>query len=113
MSCESDQGFLQFPTCYKGGTLESFDIAIAEENGVALSSASIIFKDSDGVAVLTLTSGDGLTLDDTTAGAWNITIDAISPITLDAGTYYYSLKTTDVSGTIKFYLAGNWKIIEP
>lgn len=111
MSCETEQGQLDFPTCYEGGSLESFNITIAKENGVALSSAEIVFKiaDSD-TAALTLTSGDGLTLTDTTAGNWVITIDQINIITLSPGVYAYSLKTIDAGGLRKFYLAGTWTI---
>jgi hypothetical protein len=91
--------------------LESFDITIAEENGAALSSAQIIFKlaGSDTTS-LTLASGSGLTLESTTAGAWNITIDQINAITLTAGTYYYNLQTVDAGGLKKFYVAGTWTI---
>jgi hypothetical protein len=111
MSCESEQGAFNFPTCYEGGSLESFDITIAEENGAALSAATIVFKlaGSD-TASLTLAGGDGLTLT-TTAGAWVIGVDQINTITLVAGTYFYNLKTTDANGLIKFYLAGTWTIV--
>ena len=109
--CESEQGRLDFPTCYEGGSLESFDITIAEENGSALSSAQIVFKASDSdTAALTLANGSGLTLTATTAGAWVITIDQINTITLAPGVYFYNLKTVDVNSLTKFYLAGNWTI---
>ena len=90
--CESEQGRLDFPTCYEGGSLESFNLTIAEESGSALSSAQIVFKasDSDAAAV--------------------ITIDQINTITLSPGVYFYNLKTVDVSSRTKFYLAGNWTI---
>ena len=110
MSC-TDQGQLDFPTCYEGGSLESFDITIAEENGVALSSAQIVFKAAaSDTASLTLTSGDGLTLTSTDAGDWVITIDQIDTLTLAAGTYFYNLKTTDAASLTKFYVAGTWQI---
>ena len=109
--CESEQGRLDFPTCYEGGSLESFDLTIAEESGSALSSAQIVFKASDSdTAALTLANGSGLTLTSTTAGAWIITIDQINTITLSPGVYFYNLKTVDVSSRTKFYLAGNWTI---
>jgi hypothetical protein len=111
MSCETEQAQYDFPACWEGGSLESFDITIAEENGSALSSAEIVFKaGGSDTASLTLTSGDGLTLTDTTAGAWTITVDQISAITLTAGIYYYNLKTVDAGGLVKFYLAGTWEI---
>jgi len=107
-----DQGRLDFPTCHEGGSLESFDIAIAEENGAALSSATLTFKiaGSD-TAALTLAGGTGLTLT-TTAGAWVVTIDQINTISLDPGIYHYTLKTTDVNSLAKHYLGGTWQIID-
>jgi hypothetical protein len=111
MSCETDQGRYDFPDCHEGGSLESFDITIAEENGAALSAAQIIFKlGATDTASLTLAGGSGLTLAATTAGAWVITVDQINAITLAAGTYYYNLKTTDANSLVKFYLAGTWRI---
>lgn len=111
MSCETEQGRFDFPTCWEGGSLESFDISIAEENGVALTSAQIIFKaGGSDTASLTLANGSGLTLTATTAGAWVVTVDQINVIALAVGTYYYNLKTTDSAGVAKFYLAGTWQI---
>jgi len=113
MSCDTEQGRLDFPTCREGGSLESFDIAIAEENGAALSSATLTFKiaGSD-TAALTLTNGSGLTLTATTAGAWVITIDQIDTITLAAGVYAYNLRTVDANSLKKDYLGGTWQIID-
>ena len=111
MSCETEQGTYDFPACWEGGSLESFDIAIAEENGAALSAAQIVFKaGGTDAASLTLANSSGLTLTTTTAGAWVITVDQINAITLAPGIYYYHLKTTDAGGLVKFYLAGTWEI---
>lgn len=111
MSCETEQGRFDFPTCWEGGSLESFEISIAEESGNALASAQIIFKAGGAdTALLTLANGSGLTLTATTAGAWIITVDQINAITLTAGTYYYNLKTVDAASITKFYLAGTWQI---
>jgi hypothetical protein len=111
MSC-TDQARLDFPTCYEGGSLESFDITIAEENGAALSSATLTVKiaGSD-TAALTLTGGSGLTLT-TTAGAWVITIDQINTITLTPGVYAYNLATTDANSLTKHHVGGTWQIID-
>lgn len=91
--------------------MKSFDITIAEESGTTLSAAQIVFKlaDSD-TAALTLSNGSGLTLTSTAAGAWTITVDEITPVTLSPGVYFYNLKTTDADGVIEFYLAGTWEI---
>lgn len=112
MSCDQSQGRLDFPTCREGGGLLPFNIAIAEEVGVALTSATIEFKlaDTDTVA-LTLTSGSGLTLTATTAGAWIVTVDQINGVTLAPGVYSYNLKTIDASGLPQFYVGGTWTIL--
>jgi hypothetical protein len=111
MSCESEQGSLDFPIGYEGGSLESFSITIAEENGAALSSAQIVFKAADSdAAALTLSDGSGLTLTSTAAGGWIITIDQINTISLSPGVYFYNLKTVDENSLAKFYLAGTWII---
>ncbi len=90
--------------------MESFDITIAEENGVALASAAIIFKDGDGEVALTLSSGSTLTITDDTAGNWVITVEQIDTITLAAGFYSFVVKTVDAASLTKFYVAGNWEI---
>ena len=112
MNCESNQAHFDFPTCYQGGSLESFDFEIAEENGAALSSATIAFKlaGSD-TASLTLTGGDGLTLT-TTAGAWVVGVDQIDAIALTPGVYHYTLKTVDANSLAKHYVGGTWNIID-
>jgi hypothetical protein len=111
MSCQSEQGRLDFPVCYEGGSLESCVITNAEANGVARDDAEIQFKiaDSD-TAALTLTVGGGLTLAATTAGGWIVTIDQINTIALAPGVYAYNLKTVDVGGLTKFYIAGTGTI---
>lgn len=112
MSCEApSQGRFDFPDCYEGGSLRSFDIAIAVDNSAALSAASIAFKAAGSdTASLTLTNGDGLTLTSTTAGAWVITVDQIDTIGLAKGTYFYSLRTTDADDVVEDFIAGTWTI---
>ena len=111
MSCDTEQAQFDFPNCYEGGSLESFDFTIAEENGAALTDATIVFKAAGAqTASLTLSVGSGLVLTATTAGAWVITVSQISTISLATGTYYYSLKTTDAAGLVKYYVAGTWQI---
>ena len=111
MSCETEQGRLDFPTCYEGGSLESFSFTIAEEAGAALTDAEIIFRAAGAqTASLALGVGTGLTLTATTAGGWVITVDQIDTITLATGTYYYSLRTTDAGSLKKHYVAGTWQI---
>lgn len=59
---------------------------------------------------LTLDSdATGITIND--AAAWDFTIDAINPVTLEAGVYSYDLETTDAAGTIRTEFAGTWPIL--
>lgn len=107
MSCETEQGWFDFPAINEGGGILSRDFEIAEESGTTLASASMVFKLSGtDTAALTLTSGSGLTLTSTAAGAWTITLDQIDATTLDPGIYFYTLQTTDADGFVASYLAG-------
>ena len=111
MSCETEQGRLDFPTCYEGCSLESFFFTLAEDDGVALTDAEIVFKAAGSqTASLTLGVGTGLTLTTATAGGWVVTVDQIDAISLTTGTYYYTLKTTDAGNLTKPYVAGTWQI---
>jgi len=72
--------------------------------------ASVAFTvlDSAGVEALALTDGSGITIND--AATWDITVDAITPLTLAAGVYSYTMEITDAGGTIRTWLAGTWTI---
>lgn len=107
MSCETEQGWFDFPAISEGGGILSRDFTIEEESGTTLASASMVFKLADtDTAALTLTSGSGLTLTSTTAGAWVITLDKINATTLAPGVYFYTIETTDADGLVNHYLAG-------
>jgi hypothetical protein len=111
MSCETEQAQYDFPACWEGGSLEAFSIAIDDNSGNALVSAEMVFKaGGSDTALLTLSSGDGLTVASTTAGAWVVTVDQINAITLAPGIYYYHLKTVDAASLTEFYVAGTWQI---
>lgn len=113
MTCENDQGWWDFPCIKEGGGLLSRDFTIAEESGTTLASASMVFKLSGtDTAALTLSGGSGLTLTSTTAGAWVITLDQIDSVSLAAGVYFYTLKTTDADGLVNFYLSGTLQITD-
>ena len=72
--------------------------------------ASVAFTvlDSDGASVLALTDGSGITIND--AATWDITVDAITPLTVAAGVYSYTLQISDAGGIIRDWLAGSWEI---
>lgn len=111
MSCETEQGRFDFPTCWEGGSLLSFDISIAIENSGTLAAAEIVFKAAGSdTASLTINDTSGLTLTDTTAGAYVVTVEQIDTIALTAGTYYYTMKLTESGGAKHHPLAGTWPI---
>lgn len=74
----------------------------------AIASVKFTAVDSEGAEVLALTDGSGITIVD--ADLWQIVVDPITPLTIDAGTYSYALEITDDGGTIRTWLAGTWKI---
>jgi len=79
-----------------------------------LSQVRVKICDSDGVKHVTLDSStSGITINNSTAGSWNFTLDAISSATteaLAAGLYAYDLETTDSSGYVRTEFEGVWEI---
>jgi len=66
------------------------------------------------VADITLTVGDGVTIDDATAGQWDFSIDEMTPETTDgyaAGCYSFEIEVTDDAGTKTPIAKGNWNLI--
>jgi len=65
-------------------------------------------------SALVLDSDDtGVTLNDTTAGAWSFTIDHIAAsdtATLDERYYAYDLVSTDANGVVSTLFEGNWEV---
>jgi len=110
-TCNTEQGWFDFPTIREGGGILSRDFTIAEESGAALDSAVMDFKLSgtDSVA-LSLSGGSGLTISSTSAGNWVISLDQIDSVSLAPGVYFYTLKTTDADGLVNHYLAGTLQI---
>jgi hypothetical protein len=75
----------------------------------SVASVKFTVLDSEGVEVLALTDGSGVTIND--AAAWDVTVDEISPLTLGADVYSYALEITDAGGTIRTWLAGTWRVV--
>ena len=66
-------------------------------------------------ADITLTSGDGVTITNATAGAWEFEVDEMTPETTDgyaAGIYSYEMEITDASGSKNPAAKGIWPVIE-
>jgi len=73
-----------------------------------------IIKANATATALTLDSNTtGITLNGTSPGGWDFTIDEIpaaTTATLDAGSYAYDLETTDSVGTVRTEFRGTWEI---
>ena len=104
------------PETHKGCTWDGLSWSVssdATEYAATLASARFQIQDEDGNAALTLTSATAgqVTLNTTTAGAWDITVEPRT-LTLDAGSYSYALETTDADGVIKPQMAGTLTILD-
>lgn len=75
----------------------------------------IKIRNQDGVLKLTLDSAtSGVTINTTTAGAWDFDIDEISPAdtgSLTAGIHNYDLEITDDSGIVRTEFTGSWTLL--
>lgn len=60
-------------------------------------------------AVLTLSTGSGITITNAAAGQWQIDSQVID---IKEGTYYYDVEFTYASGQVATYLSGRFKIIQ-
>ena len=102
-----------WPSIQRGDTMPAqvFSDTAADTD---LSRVRVKICDSDGVKQVTLDSStSGITINNSTAGSWNFTIDAISSSTteaLAAGLYAYDLETTDSSGYVRTEFEGVWEI---
>jgi len=81
------------------------------EFAAVLASARFQFKDADNVSVLSLSSASAseITLNETAADSWSITVEPRT-LTIAAGTYTYALETTDADGVIKPRMTGTIRI---
>jgi hypothetical protein len=78
-----------------------------------LSRVRLKVKNRVGTTLLSLDSNTStITLTDTTAGSWDFTIPAIATGTLEPGTLYYDLETTDAAATVRTEFSGEWRILK-
>lgn len=83
-------------------------------NGNAFSSnlanVRMHFRDSENVLIREMTSTNGgVTIDN--ASNWQFTVNPITSLTFNPGTYYWSIETTDLNGKIKTYVSGTLQVI--
>ena len=65
-------------------------------------------------ADITLTNGDGITINTATAGAWDFDIDEMTAAQTDAytpGVYNYEMDVTESAGTVTTIIKGTWPLL--
>ena len=95
----------------KGNTWPGLNVTFSSDGTTFdddVASAKFTVVDSGGTAVLSKTSGSGITIND--ASAWDITVDAIPALSIDGGVYSWALEITDAGGVVRTWLAGTWTI---
>jgi hypothetical protein len=113
MSCGPP--YVDLPCVYKGETWDGLtwkiNLTDSTEFDAVLSGSKFQIKDSNGSAILTLTSATPgeVTLNVTSPRKWSVTVES-RILTIDAGVYSWALETTDVDGRIKTRLIGGLKI---
>jgi uncharacterized surface anchored protein len=114
-SCTPNRFAYKLPDTDKGCTWDGVTWSVDSDDSdydAVLSVARFQLQDSTGAAALTLTSATAgeVTLNDTAAGQWNVTVEE-RILTLTAGTYTYALETQDANGVVKKQLAGTLTIL--
>lgn len=104
---------MDLPTIKQGDTLRAIQFNGSGTNA-ALTRVRCKIKDADGNTLLSLDSNtSGITIDDSTAGAWQYTISAITAAntaTIASGLHNYDIETTDADGIVETHFEGNWEI---
>lgn len=99
-----------------GSTYPAQLITESESDADLVSAVILIEPAGSDVAVLTLSSEtSSITITSATAGAWSITVDAISAATMatiPAGYYTVNFTVTDSNGVVTCASRGEWQILE-
>ena len=99
-----------WPEVVTGDTYPATNITESDhESDLARVRISIVASGETTPALTLDSDATGITIND--ASAWDFTIDAINPVTLDASVYSYDLETTDSAGTIRTEFSGTWTIL--
>ena len=82
-------------------------ITITPTTGQTLASARMMWRDTTGACVLSLTTSDGsMTITDAGPDSWILAVPAMKP-DVPAGVFLFDLECTDSAGTVKTYWRGN------
>ena len=83
----------------------------ASDNLTTLTRVRIKIKDSEGSTFVTLDSDTtGITINTSTAGAWDWTVNALTAPTV-AGIYKMDMEWTDSAGVVFTETSGQWEIL--
>lgn len=101
------------PEVTRGDTYPAMNMTYPGDG--VLSRVRMKVKSSAGTAILTLDSStSGITLNTTTDGAWDWTVDKITAATTEdigAGCYNYDLQVENTSGDVETLIHGTWEIL--
>jgi hypothetical protein len=76
-----------------------------------LASVRMFFKDSEGTTGLELSSANSnITI--TSAASWEFDVDAITNMPLAAGTWFWSIETTDAQNVRKTRIGGTLEVLD-
>ena len=104
MSCNPT--ITHLPDCYTGDTWPGIPRYAVTASGTILAdplaSARMFFvNQATGAVGLQLTTTSGITINN--AAAWDLTVNAITPMTLAPGYYLASLELTDSAGIVRTF----------
>lgn len=113
MSLDLEPLAYNLPTIVRGDTMPAIVFADTSAD-TDLSRVRMKVCDSSGSIALTLDSAtSGITINASTAGAWNFTVGPITAAqteALTAGLFAYDLETTDTAGSVRTEFNGTWRI---
>jgi len=111
MSCNAN---LILKPCVYLDTWDGLSNCSFTSDGTAFASelalVRMFFRDEENQVGLELSSANGtITIDQ--AATWEFTVNPISPMTLSAGQWYWSIETTDAQDIIKTRVFGTIEIL--
>ena len=89
------------------------DISFTSDGTAFASSLSLVrmfFRDEENVVGLELSSSNS-TITINNANSWQFTINPVSPMTLTAGQWFWSIETTDSANIVKTRVFGTIEIL--
>jgi hypothetical protein len=93
------------PAVVEDSTWDGFSISLASTGtslADGLDAATLVLRGADGVAVVSLSEGSGITI--TNAATWALTVAPITPIAFATGTYTGSLRMVSATGKVRKYV---------